>query len=115
MSVKEPKFKHGNNTTREGDTMSHVDQYIEDYGKELITEILDMFMINNKVDNNIIYDLLVKHKVITRRTKFIRTSCYKPKDKSGIKITIKNTSGKVILNMSLVNNDMTDMLKALSA
>ena len=94
--------------------MSYVDQYIKDYGKELITNILDMLIINNKVNNDIIYDLLVKYKIITRRTKSIRTHYYKGSP-NFIKITIKNTSGKVILNMSLVNNDMTEMLKALSA
>ena len=95
--------------------MSYVSQYIEQYGKELITDMLDMLVINNKPNNNVIYDLLVKHKVITRRTKYIRTFCYKQDNNKGLRVTINNASGKRVFHMSLFDNDMTEMLSALSA
>lgn len=101
--------------------MSDVTKYIEQYGKELINEVLNMAVINKSIDDDVMYELLVKYKVITRRTKHVRTQVVRryhfsqPVQKpTMLHIWAKNTSGKTVFEMQIPDEQMPLLLKALA-
>jgi hypothetical protein len=93
--------------------MSDVTKYIEQYGKELINEVLNMAVINKSIDDDVMYELLVKYKVITRRTKHVRTHVVR-RYHSMLHIWAKNTSGKMVFEMQIPDEQMPLLLKALA-
>ena len=44
---------------------------IKDYPKPFIRDVIDMMVISKKVDNEVIRELMIKHKMITKSTKTI--------------------------------------------
>ncbi len=95
--------------------MLKIDNYIEEYGKELICKVLDMAVINKHIDRDVMRELLIEHKIITRNTKHLRVYFSKSALKQDISVSVKNLSGRLVFSLILYDDDMTKMLSTLSA
>jgi len=84
---------------------------VEKYGKQLIKELLDIIFITKKIESEVAYNLLLKHKIITRRTKTVYGYIYKGYNNNRIYFT--NSRGKYILDVRILDEDMPKVLEDL--
>lgn len=105
-----------------------VEELIQKYGKQLINELINMMMISGKnIKLSSVYDLIVEHKVITRRTKIIRVyyshnheKVYRPGRgycETGdfiSRLAISNYRGKEIIVLKFKDSELSNILEVLS-
>jgi len=85
---------------------------IETHGKELISDLLDMVVIQGKITNAQAYNLCLKHKLITRRTKSIYADVQYSTFANRYKIRFASASKKV-LRVNIYKNEIPQLLEEL--
>lgn len=106
--------------------MKNITDLIQKHGKQLVEELLDLIIINNKIDNSYLRSLLLKHKVIKPTTKTIVGNLYKNKKRQYIngrfqetddmeyKLSIRNGKNQTILYLSLKQSNLPEVFNMLN-
>ena len=85
---------------------------IEQYGKEVLRDLMDMAIINEKLDNQKVYDMLLKHKIITRNTK--RINCSFRNTNYAFSLALYN-SKRYIVDIKIIKSDLPAFIKELNS
>lgn len=106
--------------------MRNLPLLIQNYGKQFVEELIDLTIINNKIDNDYLRSLLLKHNVIKRSTKIITNNLYKNKKRQYIngrfqetddmeyKLSIRNGKNQTILYLSLKQSNLPEVFNMLN-
>lgn len=84
------------------DYIKNIKRLINKCGKEFIKELIDLMIINKKIDNNYLRSLLIKNNVIKKSTKFIRNIIYSYEETHYINGKYTNT-GDIIHELHIYN------------
>jgi hypothetical protein len=104
-----------------------IQELIQKYGKQAIKELVDMMIIYDSIKDTDIQPILVKHKIITNRTKIIRVNLWKQQGYYGYNerheyikyngykytLSIKNGRGTQIIYIAFFEHQIPEILEAL--
>lgn len=88
-----------------------VARLIEHHGKELLKDVVDLLLITKNPSSDQCYNLLVKHGIITTRTKQVYHSV--SNNRYSLSFKVYRTSGKEIINIYIRQEDMASLLEEL--
>lgn len=88
---------------------------VQEYGKQLISGLMDMLIIAKRFDNELVRDLLLQCELIKRTTKTIQVTQYTSNYGSNPyrSIYIKNGRGMTLFSLTIYDNKIQEILEEL--
>lgn len=103
-----------------------IESLVQKYGKQLISELISMAVINRKINQDYTRKLLIKHGVIKRSTKVIRGRVYINKTYGYVNnvwtnlgydsytVDIRNGRNKIIIHFIFTDKDLPHIMEVLN-